>query len=229
MAIGLLGLAGDGALTPPPLAPATWAAWAGQRDPATIVMALLRLLTLLLAWYLLGATLINVVARLLSATRLVAVAEVLTLPSVRRLLQGALGLGFVTAAAIGSAPTEPIEGSIAAAPVVAQVTSDAAEMVPLGDEAVEMLPVPTPAARQEHEQPDRLWTVRPGEHFWAIAEQVLHQAWGRPPSDAETTPYWERLVAANRDRLADPGNADFIRPGDEYLIPPPPAGPQARD
>lgn len=221
-AIALLGALGEGSLAAPPLDPATWAAWATQRDPAMVVVSLLRLVTLLLAWYLLGATVINVLARLLSSTRLVAVADLLTLPSVRRVLQGALGVGFAAAAALGSAATAPTPTPVATHPVTALVTSDAAEMVPLGQEEAVMLPVPTPAAQQDQEQSARIWTVKPGEHFWSIAEQVLTQAWGRSPTDAETAPYWERLVEANRDRLADRENADFIRPGERFSVPPPP-------
>ena len=222
VAITGLGLAGQGALAAPPLDPGTWPAWAGQREPATMVVSLLRLITLLLAWYLLGATVINVVARVAASTRLVALADLFTLPSVRRVLQGALGLGFATEAALGSSSTVPAPGPVATHQVTTPVTSDAAEMVPLGGDEAVMLPVPVTAAHQHQEPSARVWTVQPGEHFWSIAEQVLRQAWSRAPSDAEITPYWERLVEANRDRLADRGNPDFIRPGDRFVVPTPP-------
>ena len=66
------------------------------------------------------------------------------------------------------------------------------------------------------------WTVRPGDHFWAAAERSLAQAWNRPPTDAETAPYWRSLVAPNRDRLPDPANPDLIFPGQVLVVPPPP-------
>jgi nucleoid-associated protein YgaU len=65
------------------------------------------------------------------------------------------------------------------------------------------------------------WTVKPGECFWTIAESVLHRAWGRPPSEAEIVPYWQRLIAANRSALAHPGDPDLIFPGQVFDVPTP--------
>jgi hypothetical protein len=92
-----LGL-GSGALAPPTLTdPASWGDWAASRDPLVATVAVLRLIVLALAWYLVGVTTIGIVARLARAARLVRVADALTVPVVRRLLQGALGLGLATA------------------------------------------------------------------------------------------------------------------------------------
>lgn len=99
IAIAMLVLMGRGGLgTPSVLEPSAWPAWASGRDPLEVAFAVLRLAGLGVAWYLLGATTIGMVARLLRWTRLVDVADVLTVPWVRRLLQGALGLGLATAA-----------------------------------------------------------------------------------------------------------------------------------
>ena len=65
------------------------------------------------------------------------------------------------------------------------------------------------------------WRVAPGDHFWAIAEETLTAAYGRPVTDEEITPYWQKIVDANRDRLssADP---DLVHPGETFdvLVPP---------
>lgn len=45
------------------------------------------------------------------------------------------------------------------------------------------------------------WLVRPGEHFWGIAERVLATAWSRPPGDGEV------------DLLARPGGGQRRCPG----------------
>lgn len=63
------------------------------------------------------------------------------------------------------------------------------------------------------------WTVRPGDNFWSIASATLERAWGRVPSDAEVEPYWLRVIAANRGRLAHPELADLIFPGQVFLLP----------
>jgi hypothetical protein len=70
--------------------------------------------------------------------------------------------------------------------------------------------------------PATTWTVRPGDHFWRIAEEVLTAAWHRAPTDAEITPYWWSLVEHNRAGLANPHNPDLLFPGQEIGILPPP-------
>jgi DNA-binding SARP family transcriptional activator len=75
----------------------------------------------------------------------------------------------------------------------------------------------------------RTWAVERGDHFWAIAETTLVDAWGRAPTDAEIDPYWRQLVAANRDALLPPGDPDVIYPGQQFVVPPPPPEPAAAD
>jgi hypothetical protein len=225
-AIAVLTLAGRGALAAPSiLDPAAWGPWAAGRDALTIAFTVLRLLTLALAWYLLGATVIGGVARLARWRRLVAVADVLTVPAVRRLLQSALGLGLATAAlSVGSPSTGPATQPPTAATLTMTAEVDAARVVmtPLTDAGETMTPVaqppvPPPAAEE--------WTAEQGDHFWSIAERILARAWGRSPTDAEVVAYWDRLVAVNADRLADPGNPDLIYPGQTFEVPRPPKRP----
>jgi nucleoid-associated protein YgaU len=64
------------------------------------------------------------------------------------------------------------------------------------------------------------WVVGPGDSFWSIAEELLADAWGRPPTDAETDPVWRGLVERNRGRLVDPGDPDAIHPGQVFEVPP---------
>jgi nucleoid-associated protein YgaU len=62
-------------------------------------------------------------------------------------------------------------------------------------------------------------TVRPGEHLWAIAEQVVTAHAGAAPTHDEVALYWRRLIAINRDRLADPANPDLVFPGQRFELP----------
>lgn len=225
-AIAVLTLAGRGPLAAPSvLDPGAWGPWASGRDALTIAFTVLRLLTLVLAWYLLGATVIGVAARLARWRRMVAVADLLTVPAVRRLLQSALGLGLATAALTvgspgGAPPTTP--PTAATLTMTAQSEPASVAMTPLTDVGETMtpvadVPVPDPAQRQ--------WTVEQGDHFWSIAERVLAREWGRPPTDAEVVGYWDRLITANQDRLADPENPDLIYPGQTFAVPQPPRRP----
>lgn len=98
---------GRGGMAPPPLVdPGAWGPWLDDREPVVAAMAVLRLVVLALAWYLVGVTTIGLVARMVRRAGLLRVADALTVPMVRRLLQGALGLSLATA--MVAAPTAPV-------------------------------------------------------------------------------------------------------------------------
>jgi nucleoid-associated protein YgaU len=254
-AIAMLLVMGKGRLgTPSVLEPAMWPLWARGREPLSIAFSLLRLLGLAVAWYLLGVTTMGVLARAFRWARLVVIADVLTVAWVRHLLQSALGLGLATAAVTGATmnyrPTGPavIRTTIMAAVPLASVTREpasesvaaepatqAAEPVsyPLAAERTTRAADPLPPAlgfvpALETSVPQAsadTYVVRPGDHFWTIAEQVIARAWGRAPTEAEIMPFWQQLVEVNRSNLIDPGNADLILPGQALTIPASPIAP----
>jgi DNA-binding SARP family transcriptional activator len=63
------------------------------------------------------------------------------------------------------------------------------------------------------------WEVEADQHFWHIAKQTLTDTWARTPTDAEVLPYWQQVIDINRDRLAPPGDADLIHPGQRFELP----------
>ena len=70
------------------------------------------------------------------------------------------------------------------------------------------------------------WTVEPGESFWSIAEEHLADTWQLDElSDEQIVRYWKPLIAANEDRLVDPGNPDLLLPGQELVLPATPEAP----
>jgi len=77
-------------------------------------------------------------------------------------------------------------------------------------------PTPAPASPAGADT----YVVSPGDSFWRIAAVRVEAHLGRIPSPTEISDYWRNLIAANEDRLAVPGNADLIFPGDELLLPP---------
>jgi nucleoid-associated protein YgaU len=91
---------GDGPLAAPPPDPEGLRAWAADRDGLVAAVALLRLVVLGLAWYLVGVTAAGIAARLLRSARLVAVADAFTLPVIRRLLQTTLGVSLAASMAV---------------------------------------------------------------------------------------------------------------------------------
>jgi nucleoid-associated protein YgaU len=76
----------------------------------------------------------------------------------------------------------------------------------------------------EHPTPGEV-AVQRGDSFWSIAQQTLADAWGRSPTDSETTVYWKQLIEANRERLQPPYDPDLIYPGQVFKLPPSPKAP----
>jgi DNA-binding SARP family transcriptional activator len=67
-------------------------------------------------------------------------------------------------------------------------------------------------------------TVERGEGFWDIAEEQVETTLGRPATDDEVQPYWQALVDANTDRLAEPNDPSLLFTGQVLtLVGPPPA------
>jgi nucleoid-associated protein YgaU len=232
--LAVMAALGHGALAPPDLRrPTSWGQWAADRTAAEAAVAVLRLVVLALAAYLLVVTVLAVGLRLGRAGRLVTVADVFTLPFVRSLVQAGIGVGLAGAAvaAVGSVavghhgPGGPPTAADAA--LVSWVTSSEVVMQPLPAEGAPpvMQKLDADAPAEAPADDERTWTVAAGEHFWSIATNVLAGTWGRPPADRELTPYWEQLVDANRSRLADPGNPDLLFPGQQLVVPAPPPAP----
>ena len=236
-AIALLLLLGDGQLATPALTePGAWGDWLADREPVVAAAGILRLLVLAVAWYLLGITTVSLVAHVARAARLVRIADALSVPIVRRVVQQAVGATLAGAvlstsvAAPAPAPSLLAAGDTMAAeapgdPLAMHALDDAGGDVlamtaePAGADVVTMAHLddapPRPSAGT-HE-------VRPGDHLWSIAEDTLAAAWGRPPTDDEVEPYWRAVVEANRDVLATPDDPDLIFPGQVVTVPPPPA------
>ena len=79
----------------------------------------------------------------------------------------------------------------------------------------DQLPPPAHVERSIPAAPGRLHTVRPGEHFWSIAERTVTEE----ALDIGVTEYWQRLIDLNRAGLIDPDNPDLIFPGQVLILP----------
>lgn len=224
---------GAGPLAAPALGDwAGWAAWLEVAGPLEVVFAVGRLLVIGLAWYLAGVTVIGILARLMRWGRVASIADVLTLPWARRLLQTCLGVGLATAAltTVHTGQQAPGVPHAAASVAVAEVASlqglahgsgEHTAMRFVGEAVSDRVEMRVAAGEPEA----RAWTAAPGDHLWGIAEAVLAEAWGRAPSDPELVPYWQALVERNRHDLADPANPDLIYPGQVFTLPDPPPAP----
>jgi hypothetical protein len=239
---------GRGPLATPPLGDvARFREWLDARDGIDAAFALLRLGAITACIYLVAVTALELVACTTRSARLARVSELATTPMVRRLVGGFAGLGLsaslvsFTVGGVSSGGDRISVSSTARTDsdglVLERLPTDDPVVVERVDEAGQHHgtatmrvvvpaagPAPPPAAAAPPPPASATWTVTPGESLWGKAEAVLAEAWGRPPTDREITPYWRSLVDANRSRLADPGNPDLIFSGQVLDVPPPPAG-----
>ncbi|WCO65607.1 hypothetical protein PO878_13970 [Iamia majanohamensis] len=234
----LLGRLGSGQLSTPPLLDrSALQDWLATRDAVTVAFALVRLVGLVLAWYLLVVTALGLAARISRIPALVRLADLATVPAVRKVLGAIAGVGLTASAASlmaanllpDRAPAEAGATDVGSRMVLERVP-DGSDVIlrrlPDQDGTSTMRVEEAPGQEAPEQAPTpREWTAAPGDHLWHIAEATLTDAWGRAPSDAELAPYWESVVETNRPRLSDPGNPDLVFPGQVFRLPEPPPAP----
>lgn len=225
--VGILaGLAAAGGTLPsPPLTqPAVLMGWFETQPPVHAAFGVLRVLAMAAGGYLLATTVLATLARMARAAGAIRVADALTLPMVRRMASTAVGVGLATAVLAGLSDDASWSGGGRTV-----VTADMAEaggvdvaMESLGDldGAGVTLGLLDEAGEAADGAVAPAVVVQSGDHLWGVAERVLAAHHGNPVPDAEVVGYWQRLVEANRDRLADPDNPDLIYPGQEFVLPP---------
>ncbi len=231
----VLGRLGSGQLSTPPLLDRSeLQLWLDDRDAVVAGFALIRLIALALAWYLLVTTVLGLAARLSRIPALVRLADVATLPAVRKVLGAVAGVGLTASAAslmaadLGHAPKDSGATALTDSAVVLERLPEGDDLilrrlpdVGAGTSTLDVVGPPT----EEEAAPPTTWTAAPGDHLWHVAEATLAQEWGRPPTDAEVAPYWTAVVEANRGVLVDPANPDLIHPGQTFRLPPVPPAP----
>lgn len=218
-----------GALAAPPFLAGTGALqrWLEARDAAAAVFALMRLGAVIVTFYLLVTALAALALRAMGAGRAANLAEAVSLPAARRLVQAVAGVSLA-ASAVGVAGALTAPGAAGAA--VRRASSEqVVSMHPLPEDEVVMQRLPDlpdlPDLTHLHSErapAPGSWTIRPGDHFWRVAEEVLTSAWGRRARGQEITTYWRQLVEANRGRLVDANNDDLLIPGQVIELPAPP-------
>jgi len=233
--IGVLNRLGSGQLSTPPLLDRSeLQLWLDDRDAVVAAFAIIRLVGLALAWYLLVVTVLGLAARLSHIPALVRLADLATLPAVRKILGAVAGVGLTaSAASLMAANMFPDQAPHGGGSEVMADNQVVLERLPDGDDVI-LRRLPdledgTSTLEVEEappaEQAAPTWTAAPGDHLWHVAEATLAESWGRAPTDGEVAPYWTGLIEANRDVLADPSNPDLIHAGQTFRLPAPPPAP----
>lgn len=246
-ALWFLHLVGTGDLATPP-GPRRWPEWINAVGPDAAIVAILRILGIALGWYLVLGTVAAAIARSNAAPHTVALIEGAT-PRFLRQIVGTTRAMTVSAAAltIAVSPLVVSVGADTVLPVGAEVRPTAAlrpiaaiptitlERLNAASTTTEatatlarfdfQLGNMAPAADVDELPVGETWIAQTGDHLWLVAHETLFDAWGRQPSEAETSSYWRVLIEVNRGRLADPANPDLIFPGQTFVLPAAPPRP----
>ena len=194
-------------------------------DPSVVAFAIVWLVALLFAAYLVLLIVSSGVVRLFELPRATHLVERATPPSLRRLLGGMTALSVI--AAPGHLHASERVTPIHAVAAISEPPDD-------GEATLHLLGAneqPTPSDAEAEPAPaapfdsgSRSWTVEPGDSLWLIASSHLTDANGRAMTDAEIEPYWRQLIETNRDRLANPDDPDLIFANQVFELPPFDAG-----
>lgn len=218
--------------------------WLETVSAEDAVMAALRLVALVAAYWLLATTTAYTVARAARLPSAVAAVEWATLPAVRRLADRAIAVALTGSAAfVGPASTVMAAGDgggeaggmvlppAVTAPAVLPAERPSPAWSAPPERAVPPAPdAPAPAqagapaqaaaparAPASGDAPDTAETrvVAPGDNLWVIAAAQLP----RDATLAQIHAHWQALVAVNRDALRS-GDPDLIHPGERLVLPP---------
>lgn len=222
----------------------TWRAvssWYEGVGPEVAAIAAVRAGALWLALWLLAGSLVELIALVLGGVRARRLADLIAPRSLQRVVHGLAGLSL-TAGLTAPAPSAGILAAPSAGVAVMRLVDDpptgpgTATMRPLLEPApaavavqVPVMAQPAPVVPAQVEAPPSgpvrsnpdAWVVVAGESFWSISEDVVAERLGRSGTDREVAAHWQRLIAANRERLADPANPDLLYPGQELVVPAP--------
>jgi hypothetical protein len=191
--------------------------WLRSTPPTDALAAALRVVALLVACWLLAATVVYALACLARVPR---AARWLVPAALRRVVDGAVVVAvagaLVAPAAVAAADPTPVTVSV----------RDGREPVAVSASVAAPDPPPspgtsdaTPAAAARAADV----VVVPGDDFWVLATARAAADLGRDPASltaAEVAPYWQRVCDANRDRIRS-GDVDLIYPGEVVTLPDP--------
>lgn len=180
--------------------------------PLDVAGGLARVLLLFLVGWLCLTTALYLLAAATRARPLMRLAAPVTLPGIRRLVEGSVAVTMTATVLMRG-------GAAMAAPGPAggwaDRTAAAAAPAPVVVSEIPPAVAPTPTVAGS-------WTVAGEDNLWAATVAILAHAKGVPPEEirtAEIVPYWEALIEANIAHLAS-GDPDLIFTGEVLTLPP---------
>ena len=211
-------------------------------SPEVVVTALLRIAALGAGYWIA----ISLVVAIATTKWSIRTGHWTTLPFVRRLVEKALAVSFVTSTALSPAvasatelPPIPIiveapaagtevDGTAVTPPANEFDLPEPAQQKPALEDAPKGIlvpplqdpPVPSSSAQRSTATATE-HTVQPGDSMWVIAQRHLASI-GAPTSDPDVASYWVEVIEANRGTIRS-GDPDLIYPGEVLTLPEAPA------
>ena len=176
--------------------------WLATVAPEEAVAAVVRLAALAGGYWLLGSTLLYLLARTARLPSLVRGVHWATLPAVRGVVDKVVAASIVAPMVLGGAV--PAMASDAGVAVQVQVPSQSQDDArPPTLRRIPDQPPPAPASKE--------YTVVKGDNLWRIS--------ARRTGNRGVAPYWRKVIETNRPRLRS-GNPNLIFPGERLELPP---------
>lgn len=214
--------------------------WFSVTDPTTALVALARIVALAIGYWLLTTTVLYAAAHYLGWESMTDTLRWVTLPVVRRFVQGVTAMSLTSASLVGPAAVSVMPAMAQTEAVVVQADGEG-ETTELQSE-IDSPTSPEPGSYRPDAagwpQPDlggsNFWVPAPatngaqaeagthlvqrGEHLWGIAERHLRSVTGRDVTEDEVCQYWVKLMDANRGGLRS-GDPDLIYPDERITLP----------
>jgi hypothetical protein len=201
----------------PRRAPGHWLLHAQTED---LVAGTARLVGLVLAWWLLVATVLSLARRVVPSWRRVRALDWATPVALRQVVDRLVAVGL--GASLGLTGIRPVGATAHSARSRVDVP------------VIRSAPPASPAARAPRPRPpsprrttvppaETVVVVRAGDNLWVIAQHALQRGGRVATSAAEIAPYWRRVIAANTANLRS-HDPDLIFPGERVVLPLPAGG-----
>jgi hypothetical protein len=202
--------------------------WLGRVDAEIAFAALARLVGMAIVGWVALTTVVYLAARLLGADA--ARISWLSIGPIRRVIDATLAgsLLITTLSPLTAAAELPFEEPRSATTTETTAVAPVGPLyVPIPAGPVQTADQETPAEAPHEDESDRGAAVEDhetrvvvvsGDNLWKLAEERMEAVLGRAPTDADTSPYWVRVVEANRQRIRS-GDPNLIFPGEEIVMP----------
>jgi hypothetical protein len=196
--------------------------WLRTAPPTDVLVASLRWVALLGAWWLLVTTLVYLIASTTRIPGAVRAVRWAALPAVRRAVDAACAVSVVAGSVLAPTAARAATGDATTSTAVRDGHTRGLASLPAAPPPAAAAPVPVPAAiPAPAPSSGPSVVVSPGDNLWELAAQHLAATTGRARADigdGELAPYWMAVCEQNRDALAS-RDPNLIHPGEVVTFP----------